>query len=82
MPGSVKVRMTKPYNRTIPVLIAGTILVYPRLIGSVYIMRNRIGIRTELYQTMRYASPRESMPHAVRADQRIHIIDFLLTVYR
>ena len=73
MPRTAEMRMAEPYDATIFVLVSGAILIRPGLVFPINIVRDGIGIRTELDQPERHTGSREGMPHAIGPDNRIDI---------
>ena len=55
-------------------LIACAVGIYLFLIGAVDIVRNGVGLRTELHKPKRRAGTGKTVPHARRANHRVDII--------
>ena len=65
--------VAETHDAAVSVLIAGTIVVDTRLVYSIDVVGNGVGVGTELYKAVRIASTREGMAHAVGADKDIHM---------
>ena len=77
MPRSAEVGMAEADDGTVFMLVAGTVFIHARLIDTVDVMRNGIGIRTYLYDTKRSAGAGKCMSHPVCSDDRIYQIGLL-----
>ena len=75
-------RMAEADNRLVPVLITGAILVGFFLIDTIHIVRNRIGIRTQLHPAEGRTGSGKRVPHAIGPDNGIDIIHRLLACGR
>ena len=63
--------VTKSDNTAIFILVAGTVGIDTGLVFSIYIVGNRIGVRTQLDEAERLTGTGERMPHAICPDDRI-----------
>ena len=63
-------------DRGIVVTVAGAGLINHRLVLSVNIVGDRVGVRAELDSAERHAGPGEGVTHTICADKRIHIAGF------
>ncbi len=70
MSRTTKMSVTEANNGLVPILVTGTILVGIFLISSIYIMRNCVCVRTQLYPSERSASTGKSVPHPIGPDNR------------
>ena len=77
MPRAAKVGMAKAHDGTVFVLITSAVLIHSRLINPIDVVRYGVSVGTELYDTERCTSPREGMPHAVRPDDGIDVLDII-----
>ena len=73
MARSTEMGVAESYDRRVVIAVAGTGLVDHRLILSINIMRNSVGVRAELHATERHACSGESVTHSVCADKGINI---------
>jgi len=79
MTRTMQMSMTKPHNGRIVILITCTILINLRIIDIPIIIRNCIGIGTQLHKSKWNRSPWKSMPHFVGSNKWIHIFRISLT---
>ena len=62
MPCSAEMRMAEADDGAVLMLVAGTVFIRARLINSIDVMRNGIGVRTYLYNAKRSTSTGECSP--------------------
>ncbi len=77
MPRATKMGMTETYDGAVFVLIACAIFIHSRLINPIDVVRHGVGVGTELHDAKRRACPWEGMPHAVRPDDGIDVLDVI-----
>ena len=82
MARAAQVRMAEPNDGGVFIAIACAIVVRPRLIPPIHIVRYRIGIGTQGHHTKRCDGTRKRMSHASRSNQRIHPIGRVRTRLR
>jgi hypothetical protein len=70
--------MAETYNRRIRISVTGTIFIDFRLIFSIDVIRNRIGVGTQLDRTERNAGAGKSMSHSIGTYERVDIAAVLL----
>ena len=68
--------VTESDDRGIIVTVAGAGLIDHRLVFSVNIVGDRVGVRAKLDSAKRHTGPGEGMTHTICADKRIHIAGF------
>ena len=76
---SAEMGVAESHDRGVVVTVSGAGLIDHRLVLSVDIMRNRIGVWTQLDSSERHASSRESVTHSVCAYERIDIAGVILS---
>ena len=77
MPRSAEMGMAEADDGTVFMLVAGTVFIRARLINSIDVMRNGIGVRTYLYNAKRSTSTGECMSHPVCSDDWVYQISLL-----
>ena len=74
---STEMRMAEADDGTVLMLVACTVFIHARLIDTVDVVRNGIGIRTYLYDAEWGAGTRKCMSHPVCSDDRVYQIGLL-----
>ena len=77
MPCSAEMRMAEADDGAVLMLVAGTVFIRARLINSIDVMRNGIGVRTYLYNAKRSTGTGECMSHPVCSDDWVYLISLL-----
>lgn len=72
---AAQVSMAEAYYGLVAMLIACAVLIDFALIAAVNIMWNGVCLRTQLHNAKRDAGSGESVPHTVRADNGIDIVN-------
>ena len=73
MPGPAEMRMAESDDGAVPVLVPGAVFIGARLVLPQDVMGNDIRVGGKLHAPEGNAGAGKGMPHAGRADERIHI---------
>lgn len=74
---AAEVGVTEADDGAVLVLIASAVLIHSRLVNTVDVVRHSVGVRTELHDAEGRTSPGESMPHAVRPDDGVDVLQIV-----
>ena len=77
MARAAEVGVAEADDGAVSVLIASAILINARLILPINIMRHSVGVGAELHDAKRRTSARESMPHAIRPDDGVDVLEII-----
>ena len=77
---AAEMRVAKPDNGAVFVLITSAILVHTWLVFSIDVVRHSIGVGAELYNAERRTSPWKSVPHAVRPNDGVDVLDIIAVI--
>ena len=59
------------------VLIASAVLIHSRLVNAINVMRHSVGVGAELHDAEGRASSGECVPHAVRPDDGVDVLQIV-----
>ena len=77
MASAAEMGVAETYNRTVFMLITSTIFINPWLLFTVNVMRNGIGVGTQLHDAERRTGTRKSVSHAIGSYDWIDILDVI-----
>ena len=77
VPSATEMGMTEAHDSTIFMLITSAILIHSQLINTIDVVWHSVGVGAELHDTEGRTSTWEGMPHAVRPDDRVDILDII-----
>ena len=78
MPRAAQVRMAEAHNGVVGMLVAGTIVVDLAHVLSVHIVRDGVGVRTQLHNAEGRAGAGEGVAHALGSNHGIHVAGFIV----
>ena len=70
---AAEVGVGKTYDAAVAVLVAGAVVVYAGLVDPIDVVRDGVGVGTQLDEAVGVAGPREGVAHAVGAYHRVDV---------
>ena len=77
MARAAEVGVAETDDGAVSVLITSAVLIHSRLVNAIDVMRHSVGVGAELHDAERRTSPWEGMPHAVRPDDGVDVLQIV-----